>query len=103
MSEEMLDKLDELKTFMKGNRVLKQNELALIDNYLFTHDLPENIEEMDQGILEIVNENSILPKTDDYKIYCTFLHIYDSYPCQYYSYMRSEVYLNDMFQKIKEI
>ncbi|MCR5412999.1 MAG: hypothetical protein K6E76_08715 [Patescibacteria group bacterium] len=88
---------------MKGNRVLRQNELALVDNYLFTHDLPDTLEEMDEKILEVVNENSVLPKSDDYKMYCSFLHIYGSYPCKYYSYMRAEMYLNDMFQKIKEI
>lgn len=103
LSEDVLDKLDELKTFMKGNRVLRQNELALVDNYLFTHDLPDTLEEMDEKILEVVNENSVLPKSDDYKMYCSFLHIYGSYPCKYYSYMRAEMYLNDMFQKIKEI
>ena len=71
-----MDNLDELKTFMKGNWVLRQNELALVDIYLFTHDLPETIEEMDQKILEVVNENSVLPKTSEYKEYCEFLHIY---------------------------
>jgi len=44
---------------MMGNWVLKQTTLALLDNYLFTHDLPETIEEMDQQILGMVNEHSL--------------------------------------------
>ena len=89
---------------MMGNTVLRRNEFALVDNYLFTHDLPETIEEMDKKILEVVNENSVLPKGEEYKAYCDFLHIYDSfYACKYYSYMWADLYLSDIFQKIQKV
>jgi len=104
LSAEIVDQLNESEKFMMGNTVLRRNEFALVDNYLFTHDLPETIEEMDKKILEVVNENSVLPKGEEYKAYCDFLHIYDSfYACKYYSYMWADLYLSDIFQKIKKV
>ena len=88
-----------------GNWLLRQIELSLVDNYLFTHDLPANLEEMDEIILNIVNQSSLSPKSKDYKQYCSFWHIFnnDYYACKYYSYLWADLHLNDIFQKIKEI
>jgi len=56
ISKELLNKLDELKTFMSGSFVTRQNEFALLDMYLYSHEVPENIEALDKKVLEIVNE-----------------------------------------------
>ena len=103
LSEETLDKLDELKTFMQWNFVLRQNELALVDIHLYTNPVPNTIKELDKEIIEVVNKNSVFIRWKEYKMYCNFLHIFwGGYECKYYSYMRAEQLWADVFSKIKE-
>jgi peptidyl-dipeptidase Dcp len=88
LPSDILDKLDELKTFMMWYFVARQNELALVDNSLYQWKIPENIEELDQKILDEVNKYSYFQRWDEYKMYCAFLHIFGwGYEAQYYSYM----------------
>lgn len=104
MPEKLVKTLQDLKTFMMGNRVTRQNELALVDMLLYTSEIPQSIEELDQKILGFVNQYSIFPRGEEYKMYCAFLHIFGGgYEAKYYSYMRAELLEADIFQKIKEI
>lgn len=102
LPKDILDKLDKLSTYWMWNWVLRQNELALVDLNLYMSDIPNSIEELDKKILEIVNENSIFQRWEEYKMYCSFLHIFWWwYESRYYSYMRSDQLQADVFSKIK--
>ena len=103
MPEKLVQTLRDLKTFMMGNWVSRQNELALLDMTLYTSSIPNSVEELDQKILEIVNQYSIFPRGEEYKMYCAFLHIFGGgYEAKYYSYMRAELLEADVFQTIKK-
>jgi len=103
LSEEVLDKLDELKYFMQWYFVLRQNELALVDMHLYTNPVPKTVEELDKVIIDVVNKNSIFKRGEEYKMYCAFLHIFwGDYECKYYSYMWAEQLWADVFSRIKE-
>ncbi|NCO31532.1 M3 family metallopeptidase [bacterium] len=43
---------------------------------LYSSEIPDNIEQLDKKILEIVNKYSIFKRLDDYKMYCSFNHIF---------------------------
>lgn len=99
----MISKIQALQTFMKGGRVLRQNELALLDLFLYTAPIPESVAALDQQVLELVNQYSVFARGEDYKMYCSFLHIFGGgYEAKYYSYMWAERLEADVFQKIKE-
>lgn len=88
---------------MKANRVLRQNELALLDLFLYRAPIPESVAALDQQVLELVNQYSLFLRGEDYKMYCSFLHIFGGgYEAKYYSYMWAERLEADVFQKIKE-
>lgn len=102
LPKDILDKLDKLSTYWMWNWVLRQNELALVDLELYTSDIPNSVEELDKKILEIVNKNSIFQRWEEYKMYCSFLHIFGWwYESKYYSYMRADQLQADVFSKIK--
>lgn len=104
LSVDMLDKLDNLKTFMSGTFVAKQNEFALLDMILFSSSISETVEELDKKVLEIVNKYSIFKRWEDYKMYCSFWHIFWwAYAAGYYSYMWAEIIEADVFSRIKEL
>ena len=103
MPEKLVQTLQDLKSFMMGNWVSRQNELALLDMTLYTSPIPNSVEELDQKILEIVNQYSIFPRGEKYKMYCAFLHIFGGgYEAKYYSYMWAELLEADVFQTIKK-
>ena len=103
LPDEMLENIKKLSTFMMGNWVVRQNELAIVDLMLYSDKVPENIEELDQKILEIVNQYSLFKRDERYQMYCCFLHIFGGwYAAGYYSYMRAEALEADVFSKIKE-
>ncbi len=103
LPEEIIDKLQALETFMMAHWVARQNELALIDNYFYTHEISDNVEELDKVYLREVNKYSAFVRWDEYKMYCAFLHIFGwGYEAKYYSYMWAEAYEADVFSKIKE-
>ncbi len=104
LSVDMLDRLDNLKTYMSWTFVARQNEFALLDMSLYSTTVPETIEELDKNTLEIVNKYSIFKRWDDYKMYCSFGHIFGwGYSAGYYSYMWAEILEADVFARIKEM
>lgn len=104
MSHVMLDKLDNLKTYMSGTFVARQNEFALLDMTIYSSEIVDNVEKLDKIVLEIVNKYSIFPRWEDYKMYCSFWHIFGwGYSAWYYSYMWAEIIEADVFSKIKEL
>lgn len=98
-----LENIKKLSTFMMGNWVIRQNELAILDLTLYSESTPENIETLDQKILKIVNQYSLFKRDEKYQMYCSFLHIFGGgYAAGYYSYMRAEALEADVFSKIKK-
>ncbi len=88
---------------MMGNRVLRQNELAMLDLWLYSSVVPKSVSELDKRILQLINQYSLFPRGEEYKMYCAFLHIFGGgYEAKYYSYMRAEALEADVFQKIKK-
>ena len=103
LPNKILENIKKLSTFMMGNWVIRQNELAILDLTLYSESTPENIETLDQKILEIVNQYSLFKKDEKYQMYCSFLHIFGGgYAAGYYSYMRAEALEADVFSKIKK-
>ncbi len=104
ISDTMLDKLDNLKTYMSGTFVARQNEFALLDMHIYSSEVPESVEMLDKKVLEIVNKYSIFPRWEEYKMYCSFGHIFWGwYSAWYYSYMWAEIIEADVFSRIKEL
>jgi len=100
----MLDKLDNLKTFMSWNFVLRQNEFALLDMYLYSSGIPKTVEKLDKKVLDKVNELWLFKRWEEYKMYASFGHIFGwGYAAWYYSYMWAEIIEADVFSKIKEM
>ena len=104
INEELLNKLDKLKTYMSWIFVSRQNEFALLDMYLYSTEIPESIVELDEIVLNIINKYSIFKRWKDYKMYCSFGHIFGWwYAAWYYSYMWAEIIEADVFNRIKEL
>lgn len=102
LPEEILATLKDLETYMSGSGVLGQNTYALLDMHLYSEEIPENIEALDQKTLDIVNRYWINKRDSDYKMYCAFSHIFGGgYSAGYYSYMWAEILEADVFDKIK--
>jgi len=102
--KEMLEKLEALKTFMSGSFVARQNEFALLDMTLYSTQVPETVEQLDENVLKIVNEYSLFKRGTDYKTYASFWHIFGwGYAAGYYSYMWAEIIEADIFETIKEL
>ncbi len=104
ISENLLNKLDSLRTYMSWTFVSRQNEFALLDMSLYSSVVPETIKDLDKKALGIVNKYSIFKRWDDYKMYCSFGHIFwGGYSAGYYSYMWAEIIEADVFARIKEM
>jgi Zn-dependent oligopeptidase len=102
--KEMIDKLEKLKTYMTWVFVSRQNEFALLDMTLYSSDIPKNVKELDKKVLEIVNTHSVFKRSDEYKMYCNFSHIFAWwYAAGYYSYLWAEIIEADIFSKIKKM
>lgn len=104
LSDEMIEKIDNLKYFMTGMFLARQCEFALLDMSLYSSDIVWDIDALDKKILQIVNKYSIFKRWEDYKMYCSFNHIFGGwYAAGYYSYMWAEIIEADVFSKIKEM
>lgn len=104
ISDELIKKVDELKTFSNWYYLIWQNIYSLIDMILHSCNPPESIEELDKIILEIEEKNSILKSQENYKIHTCFQHIFSAwYAAWYYWYMWAEIIESDIFEKIKEM
>ena len=104
ITDELIEKLENLKHFMSWVFVARQNEFALLDMNIYSSEIPENIEDLDKKTLNIVNNYSIFKRENDYKMYCSFNHIFGwGYAAWYYSYMWAEIIEADVFARIKEL
>ncbi len=102
LPESIIKTLDDLDTYMSANGVLGQNTYALLDMHLYSEEIPENIKELDQKTLDIVNNYWITKRWEDYKMYCSFSHIFGwGYSAGYYSYMWAEILEADVFDTIE--
>jgi len=102
LSDEILDKLDLLETFNSGLFVVRQNEFALLDMYLYSEETPKTVEELDKKTLELSNRFGIFIRQENYKSYASFNHIFGWwYAAGYYSYMWAEILEAQVFEKIK--
>ena len=102
--EDLLNKIEELKNLWAWISVLWQNTYALVDMYLHYIKSPESIEELDKIILDYINDITIFPKWQDYKMHASFSHIFSGwYSAWYYSYMWAELLEADVFERIKEM
>jgi peptidyl-dipeptidase Dcp len=103
LSTEILDNLEKLKTYMSWNFVTRQNEFALLDMYLYSEEVPKNVEELDKKAINLVNKYWIFKRDDDYKMYASFNHIFGwGYAAGYYSYMWAEIIEKDIWEEIKK-
>ena len=103
LADWVMKTLDELDTYMSANGVLGQNTYALLDMHLYSEEVPENIQELDKKTLDIVNKYWITKRWEDYKMYCSFSHIFGwGYSAGYYSYMWAEILEADVFDAIEQ-
>ncbi len=103
LPESVMKTLDDLDTYMSANGVLGQNTYALLDMHLYSEEIPENIQELDKKTLDIVNNYWITQRWEDYKMYCSFSHIFGwGYSAGYYSYMWAEILEADVFNAIEQ-
>ena len=103
LPDSVMKTLDELDTYMSANGVLGQNTYALLDMHLYSEEVPGNIQELDKKTLEIVNKYWITQRGEDYKMYCSFSHIFGwGYSAGYYSYMWAEILEADVFDAIEQ-
>ena len=103
LPDSVMKTLDELDTYMSANGVLGQNTYALLDMHLYSEEVPGNIQELDKKTLEIVNKYWITQRGEDYKMYCSFSHIFGwGYSAGYYSYMWAEILEADVFDTIEQ-
>lgn len=101
--DDMIAKLETLKTFMSGHFVARQNELALTDMNLYSTEIPENTDALDAKVLDCINTYGIWKRQKGYSMYTSFNHIFGGgYAAGYYSYMWAEILEADVFSKIKE-
>jgi Zn-dependent oligopeptidase len=56
---------------------MRQNEFALLDMNIYSIKPPKDIKILDKKTLEIVNKYSLFERKMDYKMYCSFTHIFD--------------------------
>lgn len=103
LPDSVMKTLDELDTYMSANGVLGQNTYSLLDMHLYSEEVPENIQELDKKTLDIVNKYWITQRGEDYKMYCSFSHIFGwGYSAGYYSYMWAEILEADVFDTIEQ-
>jgi peptidyl-dipeptidase Dcp len=74
--ESIVNTLEEMNTYMSGHSVLGQNTFALLDMHLYAEDIPADIDALDKKTLDIVNKYGISKRDIDYKMYCSFNHIF---------------------------
>lgn len=100
----MLDKLDDLKTFMSWLFTIRQIEFGLLDMKLYSKNPPKTVEELDKFCLKIANEVWVFKRWEEYKMYASFSHIFWWwYDAWYYGYIWAELLEADVFEKIKEL
>ena len=103
LSDELFEALQKLKYFGTWNFILSQTIYWVTDMMFFSWEKFKNIEDLNKKFLEKVNELSIFKKWDDYKMYCSFSHIFDwAYSAGYYSYMWADIIVEEIWSEFKK-
>lgn len=102
LSKEMLDSLEKLKYFGMWNFVLWQNTYAICDMMFHSWEKFKDVADLDKKFLDKVNSLSIFKKDDNYKMYCSFGHIFSwGYSAGYYSYMWADIIVDEIWNIFK--
>jgi peptidyl-dipeptidase Dcp len=100
---ELVDSLERLKYFWTWNFVLGQSIYSIMDMYFHSGVVFKDVSELDKIFLEKVNELSIFKKDKNYKMYCSFSHIFDWwYSAGYYSYTWADIIVSEILAVFKE-
>ena len=103
LSDDLYKALKKLKYFWTWNFVFWQNIYSIIDMMFHSWEEFKNIEDLDKKFLEKVNELSIFKKEENYKMYCSFSHIFAWwYSAWYYSYMWADILVDEIWAKFKK-
>jgi peptidyl-dipeptidase Dcp len=103
LSDDLFESLKRLNTFWTWNFVLWQNTYSVIDMMFHSWKDFKDIEDLDKKFLEKVNELSIFKKEENYKMYCSFSHIFAWwYSAWYYSYIWADIIVDDIWNKFKK-
>ena len=103
LSDDLFDALKRLNKFWTGNFVLWQNIYSVTDMMFYSWEKFENIEDLDKKYLEKVNKLSIFEKSENYKMYCSFGHIFSGwYSAGYYSYMWADILVDEIWAEFKK-
>jgi len=103
LPKELLESLEKLKYFWTWNFVLGQNTYSITDMMFYSWIEFENVEDLDKKYLQKVNELSIFKKSENYKQYASFSHIFSGgYSAGYYSYMWADIIVDEIWAKFKE-
>lgn len=99
LSDEVIDKIIELKRFSSGAFVQRQIALSLISLGYYNQQNFDDVYGYFKKIFGDVCKNTVF--YDDNHMYCSFGHL-TGYGAKYYGYMWSKVFALDMFATIKE-
>jgi Zn-dependent oligopeptidase len=103
LSKDLVNKLLESRKFMSGLRMLRQSEFGFLDLSLHDSQVPKNIKELDEKCLKIAQKYSLFEKSENYKMYCSFSHIFaGGYAAGYYSYLWAEILEAEAFSVFKK-
>jgi len=103
LSNDLFDALKRLNKFWTGNFVLWQNIYSVTDMMFYSWEKFKNIEDLDKKYLEKVNKLSIFKKSENYKAYCSFSHIFAWwYSAGYYSYMWADILVDEIWAEFKK-
>ena len=103
INDELLESLDKLKYFWTWSQVLGQNIYSIIDMMFYSGKEFKDVSDLDKQYLDKVNELSIFKKSEDYKAYASFSHIFWGwYAAGYYSYMWADIIVDEIWKVFKE-
>ena len=103
LPEELLESLSKLKYFWTWSHVLGQNIYSIIDMMFYSWIEFKNVSDLDKQYLDKVNELSIFKKSENYKAYASFSHIFWGwYAAGYYSYMWADIIVDSIWEVFKE-
>ncbi len=98
--DELIEKLKTIEKIDVWNMVLGQCIYGIMDMKLHEKREYASVDELDSYILDLVNSLSVIPKEKTYKMYTSFLHIFDGwYASGYYSYLWSEILEYDIWSE----
>lgn len=101
--QELVDKLQKIDHLDSWNVTLWQCVYAWLDMLIHANKSIDDVDTLDEYILSYINEISLYKKPKEYKMYCSFSHIFDGwYAAWYYSYMWSEILELDVWAEFKK-